>query len=98
MSRTTQTALALAWWLLSEGIVRWYTSCGYYSRVAFILPRASDCAATIRGQRLFEGYGYLRVTIIRRQRLFEEIQYVYIVQNYAQATFGQNDVMLGQPT
>ena len=29
-----------------------YTNCGYYSRAAFILFRASDCAATIRGRHL----------------------------------------------
>ena len=27
-----------------------YTNCGYYSRVAFISPRACDCAATIQSQ------------------------------------------------
>ena len=31
-----------------------YTSCSYYSRVAFTLLRASACAATIRGWRLCE--------------------------------------------
>ena len=32
-----------------------YSSYGYYLRAAFVSLRASDCAATIRGQRLFEG-------------------------------------------
>ena len=36
-----------------------YTSHSYYLRVVFILLRASNCAATIRGQRLFEGGVYL---------------------------------------
>ena len=37
-----------------------YTSRGYFSRVAFILLRASNCAATIRGWWLFEGGVYLK--------------------------------------
>ena len=41
-----------------------YTSRGYYSRAAFISLRASDCAATIRGRRVFEEIPYcvLQVT------------------------------------
>ena len=31
-----------------------YGCCGYYLRVVLISLRASDCAAIIRGQRLFE--------------------------------------------
>ena len=34
-------------------------SCGYYSRAAFILFRASDCAATFRGRPLFEKMRYI---------------------------------------
>ena len=52
-----------------------YTSRSYYSRVVFISLRASDCAATIRGRRLFEGGDYLRAVTIRGRRLFEEIRY-----------------------
>ena len=37
-----------------------YTSHGYYLRAAFISVRASDCAAIIRGQLLFEGSVYLK--------------------------------------
>ena len=33
------------------------TSRGYYSRVVFILLRASDCVTTIRGWRLIEEIG-----------------------------------------
>ena len=35
-----------------------YSSCSYYLRAAFISLRASDCAATIQGQRLFEAGVY----------------------------------------
>ena len=34
-------------------------SCGYYSRAAFILFRASDCAATFPGRPLFEEMRYI---------------------------------------
>ena len=59
MSRTTQTALALAQWLSSEIVhIRMldYSSCGYYSSVAFISLRVPDCVATctIRGRCLFK--------------------------------------------
>ena len=37
-----------------------YTSHGYYLKAVFILFRASNCAATIRGQRLFEGGVYIQ--------------------------------------
>ena len=36
-----------------------YTGHGYYSRVVFISLRASDCAATIRGRRLFKELQYV---------------------------------------
>ena len=39
-------------------VVRKYSSCSYYLRAAFISLRASDCAATIQGQRLFEAGVY----------------------------------------
>ena len=35
-----------------------FTTCRYYSRAAFISFRASNCAATIQGQGLFEGGVY----------------------------------------
>ena len=35
------------------------SSCGYYSRAAFISLRASNCAATIRRQCLFKEIWYL---------------------------------------
>ena len=37
---------------------RVHTSHSYYSRAAFVSLRASDCAATVRGRRPFEGGGY----------------------------------------
>ena len=37
-----------------------YTSCGYYSRVTFILFGASDHVTTIQGQQLLEGGIYLK--------------------------------------
>ena len=40
-------------WLLLEG--GYYFKCGYYSSMAFISLGTPDCAATIRGQLLFEG-------------------------------------------
>ena len=42
---------------------------GYYSRVAFISLKASDCAATSQGQQLFEGGIYLRAAFISLESL-----------------------------
>ena len=64
-SNTTQTALALARWPIirnysnSYGCAE-YSSHSYYSKMGFILLRASDCVATIWGWRLFEGGIYLK--------------------------------------
>ena len=61
-TRTTQTALALAWWLASVIICTRacaaYSSRGYYMWVAFISLRAPDYVATIRGRQLFKGGVY----------------------------------------
>ena len=71
MTCTTQTVLALAWWPSSE-IIRTrvratFTTCGYYSRVAFISSKSFGLC----------GY-YSRAAIIRVWRLFEEIWYACI--------------------
>ena len=51
MTRTTQIALALVWWLSAE-IIR--------TRVPlFFCSRVSDCSATIRRRRLFEEIRYM---------------------------------------
>ena len=60
MSRTTQTALAPAWWLLSHTcacshMCGAYSSCGYCLRVVFASLRTSNFVATIHGWQLFEG-------------------------------------------
>ena len=56
-TRTTQTVLALAWWPSSE-IIRTRVRVPCLLAAATIqgrcLSRASDCVATIQGQRLFE--------------------------------------------
>ena len=36
------------------------SNCGYYLRTAFISLRAPDCAAAIRGRRLFEEIWYIQ--------------------------------------
>ena len=59
-THTTQTVLALAWWLSSESIrtrvhVPRLLAAATIRGQRLFHSRASDCAATIWGRRLFEG-------------------------------------------
>ena len=59
MSHTTRTALALAWWPSSEIICTCHVhELRLLLRAAFITLRASNCAATIQGWRLFKEIRY----------------------------------------
>ena len=66
-SCTTLTALALVdhhQKLLHIYACTVYNSCGYYSRVAFISLRASDCVAAIRGSIQEIHYQFLRINAL----------------------------------
>ena len=76
-SRTTQTALALAWWPSLESIhtcvCAMCTSHSYYSREAFILLRASLCTATIQAQWLFKEIQYMWLEMRNNQSIWSGI-------------------------